>query len=389
MRYCRPNVGCDVVRYLYSGDGWDGESLVDAVRARHADGRGSGLDSDAVRLAEEKAAHELETEPASVVMTSSGTGALTAAVCAITEKQGVGEVLVPAFGWTSVASVFLVLGWSVRVVDVGKHSLVPGAAEYRRAMTANTSALVVAHMRGMPNPDLSEVCQICDERSLLLIEDCAQAWGATVSSRKVGTFGDFSIFSSQENKLISTGEGGMCVSKREEWSSLVRRVSGYISERKATTLNLRMPDIQAELFVRELGAIDSRILRLRELQNLIRREFDAYLEIRERKREILGSYAGSNGQAVCVLPANKKDMELLCSKLRKYHVRHYTPCMEGDPHQARHWVAPYRPLAGLNSISNYVDIPIPLVSNIGERDCYVACVRNAIWEVLCDDGAWD
>lgn len=84
----------------------------------------------------------------------------------------------------------------------------------------------------------------------------------------------------------------MCVSKREEWSSLVRRVSGYISERKATTLNLRMPDIQAELFVRELGAIDSRILRLRELQNLIRREFDAYLEIRERKREILGSYAG-------------------------------------------------------------------------------------------------
>lgn len=179
------------------------------------------------------------------------------------------------------------------------------------------------------------------------------------------------------------------MSKREEWSSLVRRVSGYISERKATTLNLRMPDIQAELFVRELGAIDSRILRLRELQNLIRREFDAYLEIRERKREILGSYAGSNGQAVCVLPANKKDMELLCSKLRKYHVRHYTPCMEGDPHQARHWVAPYRPLAGLNSISNYVDIPIPLVSNIGERDCYVACVRNAIWEVLCDDGAWD
>ncbi|WP_210581577.1 DegT/DnrJ/EryC1/StrS family aminotransferase [Actinomyces succiniciruminis] len=377
------------MRYLYSGDGWDVESLVDAVRARHADGRGSGLGSDALRLAEEKAARELVMEPASVVMTSSGTGALTAAVCAITEKQGAGEVLVPAFGWTSVASVFLVMGWSVRVVDVGRHSLVPGAAEYLRAMTEKTSALVVTHMRGMPNPDLSGVRQICDERSLLLIEDCAQAWGVTVSSRKVGTFGDFSVFSSQENKLISTGEGGICVSERKEWSSLVRRVCGYRSERKATTLNLRMSDMQAEIFVRELGALDSRIFRLRELQNLIRREFDAYLETRGRKREILGSYEGSNGQAVCVLPAGKKDMELLRSKLRKYQVRHYTPCMEGDPHQARHWVAADKPLAGLDSISNYVDIPIPLVSNIGERDYYVACVRNAIWEVLRDDGAWD
>lgn len=370
------------MRYLYSGAGWDIDSFVSVVKARHTDGRGSGLNSDAVRLAEERAAQLLGIAPRSVVMNCSGTAALMAIVCAITEQKGVGEAVIPAFGWASVAGVFRTLNWKVRGADVEENSLGPGLNEYLRAITDNTRVVVVTHMRGMPNQYLADIRRICDQRSLLLIEDCAQAWGVNLMGQMVGTFGDFSFFSTQENKLISTGEGGVCVSRDDKYASSIRRLSGYTIESDTMMLNLRMSDVQAELFLREIGDLERRIHMLKTLETLTRREFDPYVMSVFRERKLIGHYAGGNGQAVCVLPDGADDRELLCARLDKYQVRNYSPCGQNDPHQAIYWGYRGYSLSGLDSISEYIDIPMPLVLDSEEQDRYIRSVRSAILEVL-------
>jgi dTDP-4-amino-4,6-dideoxygalactose transaminase len=83
-------------------------------------------------------------------------------------------------------------------------------ADLERKITDRSTAVIVVHMAGAP-ADIQPIVRIAKSRNLKVIEDCAQANGASVGGKRIGTFGDLGIFSFQVNKNITAGEGGMLV----------------------------------------------------------------------------------------------------------------------------------------------------------------------------------
>src|SRR5207245_9801138 len=83
-----------------------------------------------------------------------------------------------------------------------------------RRVTPRTRGIIAVHMSGAPI-NVTPIAKIARERGLFLLEDCAQANGASVDGQKVGTFGDMAVFSFQMNKNMTSGEGGCVVTRTE------------------------------------------------------------------------------------------------------------------------------------------------------------------------------
>ncbi len=157
------------------------------------------------------------------VTVSSGTAALHLACVA----AGIGagdEVIVPAFTFVASASAARYVGAEPVLCDVRSpldFSLDP--ADVERRITPRTRAVVAVHFCGYP-ADVAALRALCDERGLLLIEDCAQAIGARVddSGRQVGTVGELGAFSFFSKKQLCVGEGGMVTTADEQLAERVR-----------------------------------------------------------------------------------------------------------------------------------------------------------------------
>jgi perosamine synthetase len=143
------------------------------------------------------------------VATNSGTAALHVALAA----AGVGpgdEVIVPALTFVATALAVLHAGAVPVFVDVEPRTLGLDPALLEKAITARTRAVVPVHLHGIPC-QLQPLRDIAERRGLLLIEDAAQAHGATYRGRAVGTHGTAGVFSLQSSKNLSGGEGGLLV----------------------------------------------------------------------------------------------------------------------------------------------------------------------------------
>lgn len=144
---------------------------------------------------------------------SSGTAALQVALA----SMGVGpgdEVLLPGYFWVSTASAVVRSGAIPRLVDVDdSFSMDPDDLD--RKITGRSRAVIMVHMGGVIG-QVSRVEEICRNHGLLLLEDCAQAAGASQHGKRAGSFGHMAIFSFQLNKNFTSGEGGAVVTDSEE-----------------------------------------------------------------------------------------------------------------------------------------------------------------------------
>jgi dTDP-4-amino-4,6-dideoxygalactose transaminase len=144
------------------------------------------------------------------VAVSSGTGALHTALSAL----GVGpgrEVIVPAYMWVAVVSAVVNLGAIPVLADIDE-TFGMDPEDLSRRITSRTQGIIVVHMSGAQS-DVLRIAKIARDRGLFLLEDCAQANGASINGQKVGTFGDMAIFSFQMNKNMTAGEGGSIVTR--------------------------------------------------------------------------------------------------------------------------------------------------------------------------------
>ena len=125
------------------------------------------------------------------------------------------EVIVPARSFFATASCVASVGATPIFADVLSPSQNIDPASVERIITPNTKAVICVHLAGWPC-DMAALGDICERHDLLLIEDCAQAHGAAIDGRKVGTFGDAASFSFCTDKIMSTGgEGGLLVMRDE------------------------------------------------------------------------------------------------------------------------------------------------------------------------------
>jgi dTDP-4-amino-4,6-dideoxygalactose transaminase len=156
---------------------------------------------------------------------SNGTTALHLAYAALGLGQG-DEVIVPAFTWVATPNAVVYCGARPVFcdIDLATYNIDPEAIE--SLITSRTRGIVPVHMFGLPAA-MGPVLEIAGRHGLWVVEDAACAMGATVGGKHVGAFGDAATFSFHPRKSITTGEGGMVTTEREDVAAAVRSLRDH------------------------------------------------------------------------------------------------------------------------------------------------------------------
>lgn len=141
---------------------------------------------------------------------SSGTAALETVMGAIGIGPG-SEVIIPAWSWISCFTSVVRCGALPVLAEIDE-SLNIDPAELERLATPHTRAVMVVHYQGVA-AEMIEIVKLAHRRGWFVIEDCAEAPGATYRGRPVGTWGDAAILSFQHNKPVTAGEGGAILTR--------------------------------------------------------------------------------------------------------------------------------------------------------------------------------
>lgn len=156
---------------------------------------------------------------------NSGTSAQHAAMLAYGIKEG-DEVIVPSFSFISTANTPLFVGAKPVFADVEEKTFGLDPNSVLEKISNKTRAIIPVHYGGCPCR-IQELREIADEYGLILIEDSAEAFGAEISGKKIGTFGDASILSFCQNKIITTGEGGALVTDSKEINRKLKLIRSH------------------------------------------------------------------------------------------------------------------------------------------------------------------
>lgn len=132
-----------------------------------------------------------------------------------TDETDQAEVIVTSRTFIASASCAVMRGMRPVMADVDRESQNVTAETIRAVLTPRTKAIIAVHLAGWPC-DMDPILELAREHSLVVIEDCAQAHGATYKGRPVGSMGDVAAFSFCQDKIMTTGgEGGMLVTNNE------------------------------------------------------------------------------------------------------------------------------------------------------------------------------
>jgi perosamine synthetase len=192
---------------------------------------------------------------------SNGTAALHLALAALEIGQG-DEVILPDLTFAATINSILYVGATPVLVDVTKDTwtLDPDAVE--RVITPKTKAILVVHLYGQPCA-MDRLMQTAARHRLFVIEDAAEALGASYHGRAVGAFGDAAAFSFYGNKLITTGEGGMVTFKDGSLAQRARVLRDHGMDRKRrywheeVGYNYRLTNVQAAIGVAQLERLNA------------------------------------------------------------------------------------------------------------------------------------
>lgn len=145
---------------------------------------------------------------------SSGSSALLCAVAALGLGPG-DEVIIPSFSWYSDYCALIPFGVLPVFADVGD-DLNLDPEDFEKKITAKTKAVIVVHYQGTP-AKMDEIMAVARKHHLLVVEDCAQAFGGNYHGKRLGTMGDIATASFQTHKMITAGEGGLVFTNNEEY----------------------------------------------------------------------------------------------------------------------------------------------------------------------------
>ncbi len=159
------------------------------------------------------------------IATNSGTAALHMCVAACGCGAG-DEVIVPAYSWSSSATCILHHNCIPVFVDIDWDTINIDADKIEAAITPRTRAIMAVHLHGLM-ADMDRIMAIAAEHGLKVIEDACQSHGATLGGRKAGTIGHCTAFSLNQNKTLSSGEGGLFATDDEDMLAVARQLWSF------------------------------------------------------------------------------------------------------------------------------------------------------------------
>jgi dTDP-4-amino-4,6-dideoxygalactose transaminase len=206
------------------------------------------------------------------IATSSCTTALHVAVAALGLQPG-DEVIVPAFTWVATANVVEYMGATPVFCDIDLSTFNIDVTKIDALVTSKTVGIIPVHLFGLA-VDMDAVLDVAKRRGLWVVEDAACGFAAWYRGRHVGTFGDAGCFSFHPRKSITTGEGGMITTERDDLDTASRTLrdhgasrsdlsrhegaAGYLlSDYAVLGYNYRMTDMQGALGCAQLDRASS------------------------------------------------------------------------------------------------------------------------------------
>ncbi len=208
---------------------------------------------------------------------NSGTSALHLGLLALGVAEG-DEVLCPSFTFAATINAVSYTGATPIIVDSEFDTwnicpkLLQEAITDRIAKGKYPKALLVAHTYGMP-AKIEEILAICDQYGISVVEDAAGSLGSTYKGKYLGTFGDVGIISFNYNKIVTTGGGGILLTKSEE----VREKAAYLAtqakskkayyEHHQIGYNYQMNGLAAELGILQFPSLEEKMIKKRAIYN--------------------------------------------------------------------------------------------------------------------------
>lgn len=277
---------------------------------------------------------------------SSGTAALHTGLVALGVGPG-DEVIVPAYTFIASATA-VIAAKAVPIIAEVDDSLTLDPADVERRITPRTRAIMPVHMRGAPC-DMERLLEIAQRRGLAVIEDAAQADGASYRGRRLGTFGDAGAFSLQFHKVITTGEGGVLVTNDRRQYDRARifhdGASAFRGGKEPLTtpvfpgVNYRMGELCGALGLVQLGRLEGLLATMRARKARIVRAIEPTLRARGVARRRLHDPEGEAGLALIVFMPSADKAREVARALTAENVQAGSMFNEGVPdwHVAFHW----------------------------------------------------
>jgi len=211
-----------------------------------------------VQAFEKEAAAYLGVDHA--VGVASGTDALHLALAAAGIGEG-DEVITTPFTFIATAEAISYVGATPVFVDIDPYTFNIDLDQVEQAVTAKTRAVIPVHLFGQP-VDMNALKTLCDDRGLVIVEDCAQSFGAHIDNRQTGSFGDFGAFSFFPSKNLGCfGDGGLITTNSEQGASELRVLRNHGSRERyhhnVIGYNSRLDELQAIILRIKLKHIDS------------------------------------------------------------------------------------------------------------------------------------
>lgn len=273
---------------------------------------------------------------------SSGTAALHCALVGLGVGPG-DEVIVPAYTWMGSATAVCLAGAVPIIADVDE-TLNLDPLDVERRITPYTRAIMVVHMRGAP-ARMRALQDVATKHNLLIIEDVAQAMGASFQEQKLGRFGNAGCFSLQTYKIITTGEGGLVLMQNEEVYHRARSLHGtppHLVDEPYIMLstNYKMSELNGAVGVTQLDRLDGMLQKMRWAKSLIYDELrDIALHRAITLREIVDPQ-GDAAVSATIFAETPQTADLISDALIAENIGNYRLYRPGIPdyHLYLHWV---------------------------------------------------
>ena len=229
---------------------------------------------------EKKLSNKLGVNSSNVVFTNSCTEAIFQ-VFEYIDFNDKDEVILPSMSFLGAGNAILSCGAKPIFCDVDEKTLNPSYNDIREKITNKTKAVFITHYGGFPC-DLDEICKLCEENNLILIEDNASSPFSKYKGKNVGIFGDFGVWSFDPLKVMTMGDGGLiyCKSKDNLQKIKEQRYLGMSSstgfsnsvdkkwwEFEVTTSGRRsiVNDVMSSIGIEQLKKVDNFIEKRKEI----------------------------------------------------------------------------------------------------------------------------
>ena len=187
-----------------------------------------------------------------ISVNSNGSG-LVALLLIYKEYYGRTDIMIQSNTMYGLKTITKTAGYNlVDIIDCKLETLMPSFDDLKKAVNnyekeTNKLIIMLSDIGGIINPDIEKIAKFCKENNIILIEDCAHSFGATLNNKFSGTFGDAGVYSYYSTKAIFAGEGGTVITNDDDIGNFVKNFSVYdrFNQKMEIGCNIRLSELQA------------------------------------------------------------------------------------------------------------------------------------------------